>query len=153
MFAVELSIYTDGGSKGNPGPSAIGIAFIQGSSVIYTYREDIGEATNNTAEYRALLKAYELMKYNSGLHNKIKGATTINFYSDSLLMVEQLKGNYKVKQDHIQDFVSRVRVYEAELVSNGVNATYTYIAREKNKIADALVNDKYLETSTGSQHQ
>ncbi len=133
---MKLKVFTDGGSKGNPGPAAIGIVFYdEQDQVLFAHREDIGIETNNTAEYRAVMKAYELLinvlvpQYSIDL---------VEWHADSLLVVQQLKGAYKIKQPHIQEYVNQIRVYEKEL---GLPVSYTHVLREKNKLADALVND------------
>src|SRR3989338_9905505 len=92
---MNLQIYTDGGSKGNPGPSSIGILIKSPDGEIQRYREDIGIATNNVAEYTAVIRAYDLIKK---LDRDITG---ISFYSDSQLIVRQLSGMYKVKNPEI----------------------------------------------------
>lgn len=139
---MKLQIYTDGGSKGNPGPAAIGIVCysVNGSDTkeeLFRYREDIGTATNNEAEYGAVVKALEIVaeKVSEG---SLEAPESISFFSDSKLLVEQVNGNWKVKKGHIQEFVLKIRGLEVEL---GMPVTYTHIPREKNKLADALVND------------
>jgi ribonuclease HI len=132
-----LKIHTDGGSKGNPGPSAIGVIFYNGSQELFTYREDIGIATNNIAEYTAIIRALELVKNNkSQITNE--PIEKIEFYSDSTLMVNQLKGLFKIKHANMVELVAKVR----QLVKdNNIPATFTYVPREQNKKADALVNN------------
>lgn len=133
---MKLKVFTDGGSKGNPGPAATGVAFYdEQDNVLFTHREDIGVATNNTAEYRAIMKAYELILEKLKL---IYSLEAVEFYADSQLVVQQLKGLYKIKQVHIQEYVDQICSYEAEL---GLPVSYTHVPREKNKLADALVND------------
>lgn len=132
-----LKIYTDGGSKGNPGPAAIGVVFYKNEVEILAYREDIGIATNNVAEYTAVIRAYELMQQNTS--NIMHAVSQIKFYSDSLLLVSQLNGIYKVKNGTIVGFVMKIRNLEQVM---GVQITYQHVAREKNTRADALVNNK-----------
>lgn len=138
---MKLHIFTDGGSKGNPGPASIGIVcYISDKKEIFRYREDIGIATNNEAEYRAVIKALEIV-----LKDYSRDLEALDFFSDSKLLVEQLNGNWKVKKGHIQEFVLKIRGLEVELMraSGQKNCTisYTHVRREKNKLADALVND------------
>lgn len=131
---MKLIIHTDGGSKGNPGPAAIGLVIASSDGTeLLRYREDIGIKTNNEAEYTAAIRALELVKekFTAELER-------VTFYSDSQLMVRQLNGEYKVKQPHIRDFVFKVRILESEL---GVPVVYNHVLRDKNKLADALVND------------
>lgn len=133
---MKVKVYTDGGSKGNPGPAAIGIVFYdEHDRVLFAHREDIGIETNNTAEYRAVMKAYELLISTLKPQYPIE---KVEWHADSLLVVQQLKGVYKIKQAHIQTYVDQIRVYEKEL---GLPVSYTHVMREKNKLADALVND------------
>lgn len=133
---MKLKVFTDGGSKGNPGPAAIGIVFYdEHDNVLFAHREDIGIETNNTAEYRAVMKAYELL-----ISTLVPQYTidSVAWHADSLLVVQQLKGIYKIKQAHIQEYVDKIRTYEKEL---DLPVSYTHVMREKNKLADALVND------------
>lgn len=136
-----LSIFTDGGSKGNPGAAAIGIVcYDSNKKELFRYRKDIGIATNNEAEYEAVITALRLVKENynglrEALSEPVKG---LNFNCDSQLVVRQLSGEYKIKTDHIRELVSRVSALESEL---DIPITYTHIPRELNKLADALVNN------------
>lgn len=132
---MTLSIHTDGGSKGNPGPSSIGILITSPEGELQRYREDIGIATNNVAEYTAVSRAYDLI----GTLIKERGLiiSHINFYSDSQLIVRQLSGIYKVKNPVMKTLVNQVK--EKELLL-GIPVTYTSVPREENTVADALVN-------------
>lgn len=133
-----ISIYTDGGSKGNPGPASIGvIAYLEKREII-RYRKDIGIATNNDAEYRAVVIALGKIKsYIPGI-NLNGQELRINFYSDSKLLVSQLNGVYKVKNSRIRDYIMQIRILEQGL---GFPVSYNHIPREKNINADNLVND------------
>ena len=134
---MVLNVFTDGGSKGNPGPSAIGISIIKENTEVVQYREDIGIATNNIAEYRAVIKALELIKSNvSGFMLQV---SEIVFHSDSTLLVNQVNGLYKVKNAKIREFIMQIRILEQEI---RIPITYKYIPREKNFRADSLVNSK-----------
>ena len=134
---MVLNVFTDGGSKGNPGPSAIGISIIKENTEVVKYREDIGIATNNIAEYRAVIKALELIKSNvSGFMLQV---SEIVFHSDSTLLVNQVNGLYKVKNAKIREFIMQIRILEQEI---RIPITYKYIPREKNFRADSLVNSK-----------
>ena len=103
-----LKIYFDGGSRGNPGPAAIGVVFSDSKGeIIHSYKECIGEATNNQAEYRAIIKALEILlksdwQKNNGENSKI------TCYLDSLLVVEQINGNYKVKNHDIKQYIEKL---------------------------------------------
>lgn len=134
---MVLQIYTDGGSKGNPGPAAIGIAFFVNGAKVDTHREDIGHATNNEAEYTALVRALELVKGKS-IHLEHK-VDKVAVFSDSRLMVNQVSGLFKVKEPRIREFIFKIRTLEAEI---GLPINYINIPREQNTIADDLVNNK-----------
>ncbi len=125
----KILIYTDGGARGNPGPAGIGVAFVSPTNeIISTYKEYIGEATNNTAEYKALILALE----------KIQDfkVDEIECRLDSELVVKQLKGEYKVKDQNLKELFNRVK----ELIFFK-QISFIHIKREKNKIADKLVNE------------
>ncbi len=133
-----LNIYTDGGARGNPGPAAIGVVI---KDVLgYKIKEigkRIGEATNNTAEYRAVVEALQYVGGQLSVVSKQK-IEKIQFYLDSNLVVNQLNGLFKVKNGEIRNFIIRIRQLESEV---GGNVSYTYIPREKNWEADRIVND------------
>lgn len=131
----KLNIFTDGGARGNPGPSAIGV-YIEnekGEEVISIGKE-IGTATNNTAEYKAVIEAFLWIIENK---EKFSESTVINFYLDSLLVCSQIKGLFKVKNADLRTYLFEIRQLEAE-IKNPI--FYTHIPREKNRKADALVN-------------
>lgn len=131
----KLNIFTDGGARGNPGPSAIGV-YIEnekGEEVIGIGKE-IGTATNNTAEYKAVIEAFLWIIENK---EKFSEDTIINFYLDSLLVCSQIKGLFKVKNADLRIYLFKIRQFEAE-IKNPI--FYTHIPREQNKKADALVN-------------
>ncbi len=133
---MVISVHTDGGSKGNPGPSSIGILITSPEGELQRYREDIGVTTNNVAEYTAVIRAYDLIK--QLIEEKSLDVSRINFYSDSQLIVRQLQGIYKIKNPTMKTLVNQVKERELSL---GIPVTYTSIPREENSIADALVNN------------
>lgn len=128
-----LKIFTDGGSKGNPGPSSIGMVFYIDGKRVFTYREDIGIGTNNRAEYMAVIRALEQVKSQK---SKIKNILRIEFYSDSRLLVNQVKGLFKVKNAAIREYIFKIRMLEQEI---GLPISYHLIPREQNTVADDLV--------------
>ena len=134
---MVLQIFTDGVSKGNPGPAAVGVAYFLDGLKVETYREDIGTATNNEAEYTALIRALEQLLKSSKL--KALGYKSIAVHSDSRLMVNQVKGLFKVNESRIREFILKIRSLESEI---GLPISYINIPREQNAIADALVNNK-----------
>ena len=126
---MKLTIFTDGGARGNPGPAGIGATIKNEAGVLISQvSEYIGEATNNVAEYMAVIAAIEKAKE--------LGATEIDFFLDSLLVVEQLNGNYKVKNAGLASLF--VKVYNARQAFKKV--TFAHVRREQNQEADALVN-------------
>lgn len=130
-----LSVFTDGGSRGNPGQAAIGVYITDESEKnIYSFGERLGVATNNVAEYKAVIAALSWLVNNKELVSKYK---KINFYLDSLLLVSQLNGIYKIKNPQLKELYFTVREKET-LLLKGIQ--YFHVPREKNKNADRLVN-------------
>jgi len=133
-----LKVYTDGGSRGNPGPSAIGgVGYLNGKR-IFEFKRSIGIATNNDAEYRALIEALgQILNIKSQISNNFKEINGINFYSDSKLMVNQANGIFKVKNGKIREYILKIRSLEQEI---NLPIIYCLIPREQNVEADRLVN-------------
>lgn len=125
---MKAKIYTDGGARGNPGPGAIGVVIKLENGNIKKYGEKIGLATNNEAEYKAVIFALEKAKQ--------LGAKEIDFYLDSELVASQLSRKFKVKEMRIQSLF--VQVWNLTL--NFKKVTFNYIPREENREADNLVN-------------
>lgn len=125
----KLTIFTDGGARGNPGPAGIGAVILDGKgNAVAEISEYIGKATNNQAEYKALLaglaKAKEL------------GGREIEVFLDSELVVKQLNREYRVRDKGLAPLF--IRVYN---ISLGFKKTvFKHILREKNELADKLVN-------------
>lgn len=135
-----LKIFTDGGSKGNPGPAAIGVVMYKNDVECVALRRDIGVATNNDAEYQALLAALQYVVDHEDILN---GVTTIECRADSQLMVSQVRGLWKVKEARIAQYIAHLRNIEGAI---SIPISYHYIPREQNSTADALVNDKHPTT-------
>lgn len=126
---MHVSIYTDGGARGNPGPAATGVVIKNNDGkILEEYGEYLGKTTNNVAEYSALISALSTAKN--------IGATEVSCYLDSKLVVEQLNRNWKVKQPHIQSLF----VKAWNILQNFSSYSLSYIPREKNKESDAWVN-------------
>jgi ribonuclease HI len=124
-----VKIYTDGCSRGNPGPAGIGVLIINNDGrEIKRISEYIGEATNNIAEYRAILRAV-----NECESRKIDEAI---FFTDSELIVNQLNKSYKVKDEKIKTLYVKL----LNKLINFKNWSIKHIPREDNKIADSLAN-------------
>ena len=129
---MKLKIFCDGGARGNPGLSAWAfLVFDEQDRILAQKSEKMGVATNNVAEYTAVIKSLEWLKKNR------RGKDLITFYLDSELVVSQLNGLYKVKNSRLRELVFRIRQLESE---TGGNIFYQFIPREKNYRADYLVN-------------
>jgi len=131
-----LKIYTDGGARGNPGPAAAGAVIMdQDNKIIATKKKYLGQATNNIAEYSAVLLGMETAA--------TLGAHQLNFFLDSELAVKQLNREYKVKNENIGKLF--VKIFN--LSHKFKQVTYTHIPREMNKLADKLVNQALDENN------
>lgn len=132
-----LRVFIDGGSKGNPGPASIGGIFYLENKELFRFHENIGNATNNEAEYQALIFALKEIKNNKNIWFRNASVKKIKFYSDSALLVNQVNGFFKVKNDKIRQYLFNIRLLEQEI---NLPITYNLIPREENKVADKLVN-------------
>lgn len=134
----KLLLFTDGGSRGNPGPAGCGI-FIADENMnpLKKWYRFLGETTNNIAEYTAI---------KIGIEKCIEmGATEIEARADSKLVIEQLSGNFKIKNENLRKIFLEIQEILADW--NG-KITYIHIPREQNKEADRLSNvamDKWME--------
>jgi ribonuclease HI len=127
---VKARLFTAGGSRGNPGPAAYGYVLEAGDgTVLAAHGERIGVATNNIAEYRALVeglrKAADLQ------------VDEVEVVSDSELLVNQMQGNYKVKNEALRELWLDAN----ELADRLEKVTFTAVRREHNELADQLVNE------------
>ena len=127
---MTIHAFTDGASRGNPGDSGIGIVLKndKGSIVTSVYGY-IGKATNNIAEYSALLVCLRLAQK--------KGCSNLVVHSDSELLVRQMQGTYKVKEPRLKKFVEDARTLMSQAK---IECTFVHITREYNKEADQLAN-------------
>jgi ribonuclease HI len=121
-------LYFDGGSRGNPGPAAIGWVIVDGDGIVAEGGERIGEATNNRAEYEALIRGLEAARE--------FGFDTLEIRGDSELVVEQVRGAWDTNSPDLRE--RRVRVHE--LLGAFDDWTITHVPREINERADDLVN-------------
>jgi len=123
-------VYTDGASRGNPGPAAIGaVIYDDGGREVHTVSQRIGRATNNEAEYRAAI---------AGLEAALAlGAREVHLMMDSELVVRQLSGRYKVRNPALRRLFGRVRDLQWRFASFSADS----IPREQNKRADRLANE------------
>lgn len=143
MATSNLIIYTDGGARGNPGPAAIGVFIVDDKGLEITrFGKTIGVATNNVAEYTAVISALEWIKQKQEerIKNKESRIEKVNFFLDSKLVVNQLNRIFKIKEARLRELIIKIRRLEQEA---GINIFYVHIPREKNKIADGLVNDSF----------
>ena len=126
----DLEVFTDGGSRGNPGPSAVAVLIYGGSRLLKSHTEFIGEATNNVAEYRAVLRGLKLAA--------AFGSGSVVVTLDSKLVASQLSGAYKVKKGHLLELWEMVRKEEGRFSS----VEYRHVRREDPRIstADRLLN-------------
>src|SRR5215470_5900583 len=137
--ASHCVIYTDGGARGNPGPAAAGgVILADDGSVVAEISEYLGVATNNVAEYRALLLALE--------RALASGFTRADVCMDSELIVRQLTGHYRVKDAKIIPLHAKAR----HLLARFDDVHITHVRREQNRHADKLVNAA-LDAATGGQ--
>jgi ribonuclease HI len=127
---VKAKLFTDGGARGNPGPAAYGYVLeSEDGAVLAAHGEAIGTATNNVAEYRALL---------AGLEKALElGVDELEVVSDSELLVKQMRGEYKVRKTTLRELSAQAASLAGELGS----VTYTAVRREHNELADQLVNE------------
>ena len=129
MVYNKLQIYTDGGARGNPGPAGVGVVLWSRNELVGRHAKYIGVATNNQAEYRAVILALE--------ETKKLDAQDLEFFLDSELVVKQLNREYKVKDKDLAPLF--VQVWNLSLGFKKV--TFRHVPREKNKEADKLVNE------------
>lgn len=132
----NLIIYTDGGSRGNPGPAAIGVVICDDKgNVIKKYSEYLGETTNNEAEYQAVIFAMKKIKHLLG-KKKIKN-TSIEIRSDSELLINQLNGKFKIQDKKIANLF--IKIWNLKIDFGPIS--FEYAPREENREADRLVNE------------
>jgi ribonuclease HI len=127
---VKARLFTDGGARGNPGPAAYAFVLEAADGTVLDARgEAIGVATNNVAEYRALVAGLERAAE--------RGILELEVVSDSELLVKQMRGEYRVKNAALQElFLSASRL------ARSIGAvSYTHVRREHNELADRLVNE------------
>jgi ribonuclease HI len=127
---VKARLSTDGGARGNPGPAAYGYVLeAEDGNVLDARGETIGVATNNVAEYRALI---------AGLEKAVElGVDELEVVSDSELLVKQMQGEYRVKNEALRELNDEANSLERKLG----RVRYTAVRREHNELADKLVNE------------
>ncbi len=125
---MKLITYTDGGSRGNPGPSASGMIVMDGAKTIAAFGKYLGVTTNNVAEYTAVLLALEKCRE--------LGATEVEMRMDSELVVKQMNGIYKVKHPNLAPIYLKIH----NLKTHFKKVTFHHVRREQNAAADEQVN-------------
>mgnify|MGYP001112116330 CR=1 FL=1 len=126
----KIFLYCDGGARGNPGPAAIGVAiYNEKNNLLAKFGKQIGSTTNNKAEYQAVIAGLEKAKEFENCK--------IEVYLDSQLVVNQLIGKYKIKEQDLKSLFWQVR---DKIFALGGKVTFKYIPRRRNKAADLLVN-------------
>ncbi|MEW6623547.1 MAG: ribonuclease HI family protein [Bacillota bacterium] len=136
---MEVKVYTDGASRGNPGHAGIGIIILDADGHVLAEECDyIGQSTNNIAEYTAVIRGLK--------RAKVLGARSVNLFADSQLLVRQLTGQYKVKNEGLKPLYEQVR----KLIDAFKSFNAIHIPREENKAADRLANkalDEFIKFS------
>ena len=143
MKQNKIIIYTDGGSRGNPGPAGVGVVISTGQGkVLKEYSSDIGVRTNNEAEYEAIILALSKVKHLFG-KEKTKNLE-IEVRTDSQLVARQLKGEYKLNEEKLFPLFIKIWNLKTELGK----ISFVEIPREKNKEADRLANEAMDKKNT-----
>lgn len=132
-----ITVYTDGGARGNPGPAGIGVYILDSTQEeLWRHRLFLGTKTNNEAEYTAFQAALQFL--HEFLINQADVYGLITFKLDSKLVVEQLNRNWQIKEPRLRDLAEKIWQSLASLPCDFV---ITHIPREQNKVADALANE------------
>ncbi len=135
----SLTIYCDGGARGNPGPAACAfVVFDHAENLQYKCGKYLGIGTNNEAEYYAVIKALDWLSV-----QVLLGKPSLRFFLDSLLVVNQISGVFKVKEPRLRELVRQVQARLESLVVSGSVSSYSFshVLRGKNQRADLLVNE------------
>ena len=141
---MKLSIFTDGGARGNPGPAGVGVVIKnEKGEIIHQFGKCIGETTNNVAEYTAVVEALRWItchpeRSEGSRDSSATPQNDITFFLDSSLVVNQLNGLFKIKDNKLRELAFSVHQLETEIK---IFPTYIHIPREKNWQADKLVNE------------
>lgn len=138
----KITIYTDGGARGNPGPAGIGVVITDGEDkILKEISKSLGESTNNWAEYEAVIAGLQTLK-------KMFGAAKLKNFDievklDSQLVARQLSGEYQIKETSL--FPQFIKIHNMQ-VKDFPRIKFSYIPREKNKEADRLANEAMDKT-------
>lgn len=130
----KVTIFTDGGARGNPGPAAAGaVIFDEAGAVVKEVSDYIGETTNNVAEYEALLR---ILRVAQAIYGDKLSDMEVDIKMDSELIVRQMQGIYKVKEPSLKERYIQIK----EILKSFPHHTFIHVRREFNKHADTLVN-------------
>lgn len=138
-----MEIYSDGGSRGNPGPAACAFVVIDDGKVIFKNSKYLETATNNFAEYSGAIEALTWLSNSKYLNQDLP----ITFYMDSELVVKQINGEYKIKDETLKKLILIIRNLLSKIKTKII---FKSVPREKNKLADFLVN-KQLDSKLFGQ--
>jgi ribonuclease HI len=141
----QLTVNTDGGARGNPGPAACAFVVSRGGKTFFKGSEFLGSATNNQAEYHGVIMA---LKYLSDSAN-IFPVKEIIFVLDSELVARQLSGIYKTKNPDLKKLLETAKLLERKIKAKII---YSETSRDKNKLADFLVNEELNRQEKISRH-
>jgi len=131
----KITVFSDGGARGNPGPAAIGVVITDGEgNILDEISEKIGDSTNNIAEYTAVLRGLEVLRLRFGEETK---ELEIEWKLDSELVERQLAGAYKIKNPGLREIYLQIQ----DLRANFPQLEFVHVRREFNKEADRLVNE------------
>ncbi len=131
---MEFTIFADGGSRGNPGPAGSGAVVRDGhGKIVIEVSEFLGNTTNNVAEYTGILRALEKLLEREG---SAANHVTVTIKMDSMLVVKQMNGEYKIKHPNLKPLAARVK----ELSQKFKSVSFAHVYREHNKEADRLAN-------------
>jgi ribonuclease HI len=125
---MSYHLYFDGCSKGNPGIAGIGVVLYEDNKQIWTLSSCIGVATNNVAEYSALINGLE--------YALLQNIDTLKVFGDSMIVINQMKGIYKVKSENLTELYNRAN----NMAKQFKEISFQHVYRDKNKVADKLAN-------------
>lgn len=146
---MKYIVHADGGARGNPGPAAVGVVIDlceclvkhthgqHKTKRVYTLGKPIGETTNNVAEYKAVTEALQYLAFLTKQREEPRVKISVEIYLDSTLVVNQINGIFKVKNEALRNLLYTIRILEQEV---GEPIEYVSVPREQNIDADFLVN-------------
>ncbi|NCN82979.1 MAG: ribonuclease HI family protein [Candidatus Pacebacteria bacterium] len=131
---MKLTLFSDGGARGNPGPAAVGVVCFNDKSVVFEFGKYLGETTNNVAEYTAVILGLEQLQKTL---KTLPDVQEITWKLDSKLVVEQLARRWKIKEPRLRNLAQQCWQLLAQL---SLPCNFQHVPREENAHADALVN-------------